>query len=271
MSAPFLTASAVDLFRACRYSAIVPKVWEDARGYAQAGTDAHAETLAPGRLPPAFAAWFGDEPRFESAFAWDGSSAHHLGDNLQRAYELPDEPSELLADAVLSTVKDPESSYTHVAVCAKDIRRLRHLARAAGQRRLWLAGTADACSIRGDVVSVADLKTGRRQAAGSGRGEAAGTLTNAGRSAGSGSRSNSRTSHGGSSASSPPGDFAGGAGMAGASPCSRRRPQIGSSTHSSSRNSPCSRAYQLSSAGVFSRGPSEPVTKSASSARVIAT
>lgn len=121
---PFLTASRVDLFLGCSGFVALPWVSEYSEA-AAAGTAQHEETLQPGALPRVFFDWFGCEPRFESAIAWDPDSGEtlHLGDNIHREYDLP----------------GPN----------------------------WLSGTADACRVIGDVISVADLKTGRRQTRGS--------------------------------------------------------------------------------------------------------
>ena len=88
---------------------------------------------------------------------------------------------------------------------------------------------------------------------------------------GRGSAATGRSSHGGSSASSVALRFASGGLIAGAEPWVQRLPQIKSASGSSAANSARSRAYQLSSAGLVSRGVSDPAMNSASSARVIAT
>lgn len=117
---PFLTASRVDLFRHCGASAVQAQT-QDESAAASAGTESHAVTLRPGCMPQVFRDWFGAEPRYEAALAWDPVTgrALHLGDGIERGYGLPS-PG-------------------------------------------WLAGTADACAVRGSVLSVADLKCGFAQ------------------------------------------------------------------------------------------------------------
>lgn len=169
MSAPFLTASQVDLFRACRASATMPRTREESEA-ATAGTERHAEVLRPGAMPAAFLAWFGDEPRYEAAFAWDGRRAVFLGEGLDRAYELPThDAGSALADLVLEAVAGARRTAYGPVVYDSVLDRLQAAALAYDptDRSLWLAGTADACSVRGRVLSVADLKTGYRQARGS--------------------------------------------------------------------------------------------------------
>lgn len=120
---PFLTASRVDLFRHCGASAVQAQT-QDESAAASAGTESHAVTLRPGCMPQVFRDWFGAEPRYEAALAWDPATgrALHLGDGIERGYGLPS-PG-------------------------------------------WLAGTADACAVRGSVLSVADLKCGFGQCRG---------------------------------------------------------------------------------------------------------
>lgn len=168
MPAPFLTASAVDLFGACRASATAPKVREESEAAAQ-GTEDHAEVLQPGRLPPLFRDWFGREPSYERALAWDGRRFVALGDGAHRAYELPESATdEDDLRAALLELPDPDAAASAWIVAEATLRRLRGVAlRQPRPAPLWLAGTADALARDGGVLSVADLKTGRSQARGS--------------------------------------------------------------------------------------------------------
>ena len=123
---PFITASGIDRFLACRGSALIPRVTSPRSAYADAGVAEHAVKLQCGQLPAKVLAWFGGvDPLYEIAMAadLDGDDAIYGGQYLERDYpSLP------------------------------------------GPR--WLAGTADMLRIDGDVVSVGDLKTGRGQARG---------------------------------------------------------------------------------------------------------
>ena len=123
---PFITASGIDRFLACRGSALIPRVTSPRSAYADAGVAEHAVKLQHGQLPTKVLAWFGGvDPLYEIAMAadLDGDDAIYGGQYLERDYpSLP------------------------------------------GPR--WLAGTADMLRIDGDVVSVGDLKTGRGQARG---------------------------------------------------------------------------------------------------------
>ena len=123
---PFITASGIDRFLACRGSALIPRVTSPRSTYADAGVAEHAVKLQRGQLPAKVLAWFGGaDPLYEIAMAadLDGDDAIYGGQYLERDYpSLP------------------------------------------GPR--WLAGTADMLRIDGDVVSVGDLKTGRGQARG---------------------------------------------------------------------------------------------------------
>lgn len=172
MTQPFLTASRIDLFRECRVFPSLSWTADDSTA-AQAGTDAHAQALRPGGLEPPFLAWFGDEPRYEVAMGWNGQRAVILGENTNRAYDLPDSEINPMWETTLryfgqvllkmDTLGLSESEKLALQTLEWEIE--------AGMRPiaptpLWLAGTADTLSVRNRVLSVADLKTGRGQVSG---------------------------------------------------------------------------------------------------------
>lgn len=132
--APFITASGVDVFLACPASAVLPRTHRERGAAAQAGTEEHAIRLLPGKLPPKILAWFGGrDPIFEAALAVDCAA---VDDGLP---PLPQ--AKFLGQFIDRAYVVP------------------------GPR--WWAGSADMLDITGDVVSVADLKTGQGQARGS--------------------------------------------------------------------------------------------------------
>lgn len=69
---PFITASGIDRFFACRGSALIPRVTSPRSAYADAGVAEHAVKLQRGQLPAKVLAWFGGvDPLYEVAMATD--------------------------------------------------------------------------------------------------------------------------------------------------------------------------------------------------------
>lgn len=125
---PFVTASGVDRFLRCTGSASLPKVTSERSPFAAAGVEEHAVRLQPGQLPRKVLDWFGGvDPTYEAAMAVD----------------------------VLDDVTPPLYLGQYIE---------RGYPPMPGPR--WLCGTADMVAVYSDVVSVADLKTGRGQARG---------------------------------------------------------------------------------------------------------
>jgi len=135
--APFVTSSGVDRFMACTGSAHLIRVSEDRGAAAIAGIDEHAVRLQPGQLPRKVLDWFGGaDPMYEVAMATDCD-------------DVTMDAARIGAAAALFVGQYIERGYP------------------AMPGAHWLAGTADMVQVAGDVVSVADLKTGRGQARGS--------------------------------------------------------------------------------------------------------
>lgn len=135
--APFVTSSGVDRFMACTGSAHLTRVSEDRGAAALAGVDEHAIRLQAGQLPRKVLDWFGGvDPMYEVAMAADCD------------------------DVTLDAAKSGAAQAMYVGQYIE-----RGYPAMPGPR--WLAGTADMLQLAGDVVSVADLKTGRGQARGS--------------------------------------------------------------------------------------------------------
>jgi len=126
-----VTSSGVDAFDACIGTVVLPRVRGERSAAVDAGTGEHAERLRLGGLPDKVLAWFGGkEPAYEVAMAADTALDAAGG----------------RASASLGRYLDRGYPLFPTPT--------------------WLAGTADMVRVDGDVVSVADLKTGRGQSRG---------------------------------------------------------------------------------------------------------